>query len=329
MPRKAGGLEQLFIAEVQDLFDAEKQVVRALPKMTKAVADEELSNLLREHLEQTKTQVQRLEQVFRSMDMPARSRPCKGMRGLVEEGQEMLSEGFDEGILDSAIVGSERKIEHYEMASYESARSLAQKLGRDEAVRLLDETLREEMETDRRFAQISKRLVKSAVSGAEMESAGGEEQTGRRSPRRSKARTSGARSSRTQGAGSRRMEARSSSRTTSGRSRGAAGHAAHPLTDHEEIRRWAEDRNAKPACVRGTGGGGDTGMIRLDFPGYSGRESLEEISWDDWFEKFDANNLALVVQETTTRGQKSNFNKIVSRESAENRERRPRARSAH
>lgn len=87
-------------------------------------------------------------------------------------------------------------------------------------------------------------------------------------------------------------------------------------TDHDEIRQWAEERGAKPSCVRGTGGGGDTGMIRLDFPGYSGEESLQPISWDEWFEKFDERGLALLHQETTAGGQRSNFNKLVSRETA-------------
>ena len=89
------------------------------------------------------------------------------------------------------------------------------------------------------------------------------------------------------------------------------------LTDPEEIRRWAEERRAKPACVKGTGGGGEVGMIRLDFPGFSGEESLQPISWDDWFEEFEEKELALIVQETTASGQKSNFNKIVSRETVE------------
>jgi len=88
------------------------------------------------------------------------------------------------------------------------------------------------------------------------------------------------------------------------------------LVDHDEIRRWAEDRNAEPACVRGTGSGKDPGMIRLDFPGYSGDDSLERIDWDEWFRAFDENGLALIVQDETTGGQRSNFNKLVSRESA-------------
>ncbi len=94
-------------------------------------------------------------------------------------------------------------------------------------------------------------------------------------------------------------------------------HTSRVTTDHEEIRRWAEDRKAKPSCVRGTGGKGDIGMLRLDFPGYSGADSLEEITWDEWFEKFDERGLALLFQEETASGQKSNFNKIVSRETAE------------
>jgi hypothetical protein len=105
----------------------------------------------------------------------------------------------------------------------------------------------------------------------------------------------------------------------SGGSRGTSG-ASHYLTDHDEIRRWAEERNAAPACVRHTGGKSDIGMIRLDFPGYSGETSLEHIDWVEWFQKFDENNLALLVQEETARGEKSNFNKIVGRETAEARE---------
>ena len=85
-------------------------------------------------------------------------------------------------------------------------------------------------------------------------------------------------------------------------------------TDHDEIRQWAEERGGKPACVKGTGGGGDTGLLRLDFPGYSGAESLQEISWDEFFEKFDDQNLALLYQDETAAGQQSNFNKLISRD---------------
>ena len=93
--------------------------------------------------------------------------------------------------------------------------------------------------------------------------------------------------------------------------------AAKATTDHDEIRQWAEERGARPSCVRGTGGDDDIGMLRLDFPGYSGEDSLTEISWDEWFDKFDDNNLALIVQDQTAGGETSNFNKIVSRDSVE------------
>jgi len=95
--------------------------------------------------------------------------------------------------------------------------------------------------------------------------------------------------------------------------------SAEPVTDHRRIREWAQERGAKPACVKGTGGKSDTGMIRLDFPGYSGGDSLQEISWDDWFKAFDDNKLALLIQEETADGKQSNFNKLVSRETANTR----------
>jgi hypothetical protein len=93
-------------------------------------------------------------------------------------------------------------------------------------------------------------------------------------------------------------------------------HLSKTTTDHEEIQNWAEARGAKPACVKRTGGKGDVGLLRLDFPGYSGADSLEHISWDEFFEKFDESNLALVYQEKTAEGAQSNFNKLISRETA-------------
>lgn len=90
--------------------------------------------------------------------------------------------------------------------------------------------------------------------------------------------------------------------------------SAHALMDHDEIRRWAEARKAKPARVKGTGGKNDPGMIRLDLPGFTGSESLQPISWDEWFKAFDENGLALLVQDKTADGQQSNFNKLVSRD---------------
>jgi hypothetical protein len=115
-------------------------------------------------------------------------------------------------------------------------------------------------------------------------------------------------------------------RTASAKSKSSAH--SQTTTDREQIRNWAEERGAHPACVKGTGGKDDVGMIRLDFPGYSG-EKLQEISWDEFFEKFDEGNLALLYQEETASGQKSNFNKLVSRETASSgRKTKPRTRAA-
>jgi ferritin-like metal-binding protein YciE len=160
MAKQVGGLRQLLLEELQDLFDAEKQLVRALPKMAKSATDDELEFALREHLDVTRGQVQRLEQIFQGMDMRARSKPCRGMKGIVEEGQEVMGEERDQAILDSAIAASGRKVEHYEMMGYEAARSIAQQLGMRDAAQLLQQTLKEEMQADRQLAQISKRLLK-------------------------------------------------------------------------------------------------------------------------------------------------------------------------
>ena len=93
--------------------------------------------------------------------------------------------------------------------------------------------------------------------------------------------------------------------------------SAQTLTDHDAIRRWAEARGGKPACVKGTGDEDDVGMIRIDFPGYSGERNLEEISWEEFFAKFDESGLAFLYQEETSQGQRSNFNKLISRETAQ------------
>jgi hypothetical protein len=90
--------------------------------------------------------------------------------------------------------------------------------------------------------------------------------------------------------------------------------AGQPTIDHEQIRKWVEERGGKPACVRGTGDKNDIGMLRIDMPGYTGEDKLEHISWDDWFEKFDEKKLAFLYQDETKDGTKSNFNKLVSRE---------------
>ena len=152
-------LEQLFQEELRDLYDAEKQLVRALPKMAKAASSEELRDALTEHLEITKGQVQRLEQIFESLDMRAKGKPCAGMKGIIEEGREVMEEDATEELLDAALIGAAQRVEHYEMAAYGTARTFAEQLGNTEAAQLLEQTLEEEKEADEKLTEISESLL--------------------------------------------------------------------------------------------------------------------------------------------------------------------------
>jgi ferritin-like metal-binding protein YciE len=166
MPKKATGLQQLFVEELQDLYDAEKQLVRALPKVAKAANDEELGEAIREHLEVTKGHVERLEQAFDSLDLKAKSKPCAGMKGIVTESSETIQEkkSDSEGVLDVAITGGARRVEHYEIAGYTAAMDMARELGHEDVAALLEETLQEEQEADEKLAEIGKRILQEAVS---------------------------------------------------------------------------------------------------------------------------------------------------------------------
>jgi len=166
MPKKQEGLQDLFVEELQDLLDAEKQLVRAIPKMAKSAGDDQLASALRGHLEVTKGHVERLGRVFETLDMKPRSRACKGMRGIVEEGREKIEQENHQPVMDTAIIGSARKAEHYEIAGYEAAWAMARQLGMHDAAGLMEQTLKEEVEADRELARIGKRLV-SEVHGKE------------------------------------------------------------------------------------------------------------------------------------------------------------------
>jgi ferritin-like metal-binding protein YciE len=167
MAKKETGLQQLLVEELQDLYDAEKQLTRALPKVIKAISDEELGNAVRAHLEVTKGHVQRLEQVFESLDLKAKSKPCAGMKGIVEESSETIAEKKgkeSDAVLDVAIAGGARRVEHYEIAGYSAAIEMARELGQEEAAEMLEETLQEEQEADEKLAEISKRILTQAAS---------------------------------------------------------------------------------------------------------------------------------------------------------------------
>ncbi len=185
---KTQTLEDAFVEQIRDLYDAEKQLVRALPKMAKGCNSAELRAAFQEHLEVTKGQVQRLEQVFEMLGQKARSKACKAMKGLVEEGQETLQEDMEENLLDLSLICAAQKVEHYEIAGYGTVRTWAQSMGNRDAAALLEQTLKEEEAADKKLTQVAKMLYKQALR---VESGGGE----------SSARSSRAGSSR--GAGSR------------------------------------------------------------------------------------------------------------------------------
>jgi hypothetical protein len=160
------------------------------------------------------------------------------------------------------------------------------------------------------FNKLVSRGSESAVGAREGRSAKPSRETGRATPRSTRRSPPG------QSAKPSSRRAASASPATAARRTSQKSGAAQPLTDHAEIREWAEARDARPACVKKTGGRNDPGMIRLDFPGFSGRDSLQEISWREWFRQFEENGLALLVQDTTKAGQPSNFNKLVRRGAA-------------
>ena len=157
---KLDTLEQLYISELRDLYSAENQLLKALPKMAKAASSEELKDGFEKHLEQTKGHVRRLEQVFEALDENPKGKTCRAMKGLIEEGSEILKENGEESVLDAGIIVAAQKVEHYEIAGYGSARTFAQLLGQNKAAELLQATLDEESETN----EILNKLAESVVN---------------------------------------------------------------------------------------------------------------------------------------------------------------------
>jgi len=160
-------MEELFIEELRDLYDAEKQLTKALPKMAKAASSEELRTAFEEHLEQTEGQVGRLEEIFKALGEKATGKTCAAMAGLIKEGNEIAQEIEESAVRDAGLIASAQKVEHYEISGYGSARTHAELLGNDEAVSLLEETLEEEKSTDERLTELAESIInEEAVSGS-------------------------------------------------------------------------------------------------------------------------------------------------------------------
>lgn len=148
-------LQKLFIDELSDIYDAERQLIKALPKMAKHASSDELRQAFEMHLEQTRQQKERLEQVFHSLSEPAHRKHCKGMEGLIAEGEEMAEEFAGNSALDAALICAAQKVEHYEITSYGCLCTWAKELGMDEQLDLLQQNLKEEKETDEQLTDLA------------------------------------------------------------------------------------------------------------------------------------------------------------------------------
>ena len=157
-------LKDLYIHELKDLFSAEQQLVKALPKMAKAASNKELAAGFQEHLEQTKGHAQRLEQILSSHQQTTRGPKCKGMEGIVAEGAEMIEEEADNEVKDAGLIAAAQRVEHYEMAGYGTARTYAELLDDKEGAKLLGLTLEEERQTDQKLSKLAKSAVNVAAA---------------------------------------------------------------------------------------------------------------------------------------------------------------------
>lgn len=159
MAQEMNPLEELLQDELKDLYSAENQIIKALPKMAKTAASPELRRAFERHLEETRRQVERLEQIGEELEMKLTGKKCKGMEGLIAEGRELMEEDLEDDALDAGLIGAAQKVEHYEIAAYGTARTHAEMLGYRRVAKLLQQTLNEEGATDKRLTQLAESVV--------------------------------------------------------------------------------------------------------------------------------------------------------------------------
>jgi len=163
--QKMNSLENLFLLEVQDIYNAEKQIARALPKAAKKASSPELKSAIEEHLHQTENHVNRLEEVFKILGQTPKGHACSAMKGILAEADELLTSKADPEVLDAAIIGAAQKVEHYEIASYGTVIQWAKQLGRDDIKQLLGQTLDEEEKTDQKLSKLAKESINELAMG--------------------------------------------------------------------------------------------------------------------------------------------------------------------
>lgn len=151
--------DELFVEQLQDLYDAEQRITKALPQMANAAHNPALRSAFQEHLRETENQITRLDKVFKSIGQSAQGKTCEAMKGLVAEGSEIISSEGDPDVKDAALIAAAQRVEHYEIAAYGTARCFAQRLGKTEAARLLEETLAEEKDTDKKLNMLAEKAI--------------------------------------------------------------------------------------------------------------------------------------------------------------------------
>ena len=171
----ADNLREALVEEIRDLYNAEKQLIKALPKMAKGAESDELRTAFEEHLEETEGQVTRLERVFELLDEKPRGKHCAGMAGIVEEGSEKLQEDMEGSVLDACLIGAAQKVEHYEICAYGTIIAWAEALGLTEVVEVLTETLEEEKAADEKLTALAESGINQAATAGESEEEEGEE----------------------------------------------------------------------------------------------------------------------------------------------------------
>jgi ferritin-like metal-binding protein YciE len=163
---KMASLHDLYVGELRDLYSAENQIVKALPKMAKAATAQDLRQAFEEHLRQTEGQVQRLEQIFEALDVSPKGKKCKAVEGLIEEGKDLIQEKAEPAVRDAALIAAAQKVEHYEIAGYGCVRTYAQLLGFDDAANLLQQTLDEEGATDKKLTELAESVINVEAAAA-------------------------------------------------------------------------------------------------------------------------------------------------------------------
>lgn len=163
---KLSSLRDLYIAELKDLYDGEHRIIKALPKMADAANSPELRDAFQHHLEQTRQQVARLEQVFQMLDEKPKGEKCKGIEGIIDEGEDVMDYDAPPAVSDAGLISSAQRVEHYEIAAYGTVRTFAQRLGYQEQAQLLNQTLQEEGETDKKLTSLAESFVNEEARSA-------------------------------------------------------------------------------------------------------------------------------------------------------------------